>query len=176
MNERGMSIAINKKRQLLSKELTKVFNHTVKYGPFAGMIFSEDCWWGCSDRGAMLLGIYEQEILNSIMSVSSKYNVFIDLGAANGYYSIGTLISQKFKISYAYEMSAKGRDVIQKNAKLNNCGNRLHILGEATKNFYKDIPKKDLDCSVILIDIEGAEFFLLNSESFKNLKKISYFY
>lgn len=171
MNQRGMSIAINKKRQALSKELSQLFNHTVKYGPFAGMIFCEDYWWGNSDKGAMLLGIYEQEILNAIMSVSKEYKIFIDLGAANGYYSIGALISQKFKGSYAFEMSAKGRDVIQKNAQLNNCGNKLHILGEATKDFYKDIPKKDLDSSVILIDIEGAEFALLDSESFRNLKK-----
>ncbi len=171
MNQRGMSIAIDKKRQLLSRELTQVFNRTVKYGPFAGMIFCEDYWWGSSDKGAMLLGIYEQEILNSIMSVPSKYKVFIDLGAADGYYSIGTLISKKFKVSYAFEMSAKGRDVIQKNAKLNNCGNKLHILGEATKNFYKDISKKELASSVILIDIEGAEFSLLDKDSFQNLKK-----
>jgi hypothetical protein len=171
MNQRGMSIAIHKKKQLLSKELMKVFNSSVGYGPFTGMIFCEDSWWSSSDRGAMLLGIYEQEILNSIMALSSKYKVFIALGAAEGYYSIGTLVSQKFKLSYAFEMSAKGRDVIRKNAKLNNCDNKLLILGEATKDFYKDIPKKDLNASVILIDIEGTEFYLLDSEMFYRLKK-----
>jgi len=171
MDQRGMSIAIHKKRKLLSQELSAVMNNTIKYGPFAGMIFSRDHWWGNSDRGAMLLGIYEQEILNAIMSVQNKYNVFIDLGAADGYYSIGSLISQKFNVSYAFEISIKGREVIQKNATLNNCSNKLHIFGEATKNFYKSIPKKELDSAVILIDIEGAEFSLFDSELFSNLKK-----
>jgi hypothetical protein len=171
MDQRGMSIAIHKKRKLLSQELSAVMNNTIKYGPFAGMVFSHDHWWGNSDRGSMLLGIYEQEILNAIMSAQKKYNVFIDLGAADGYYSIGSLISQKFKVSYAFEISIKGREVIQKNATLNNCSNKLHVFGEATKNFYKSIPKKELDSAVILIDIEGAEFSLFDSELFRNLKK-----
>jgi hypothetical protein len=34
------------------------------------------------------------------MTTPKKYNVFVDLGAADGYYSIGSLISRKFKTSY----------------------------------------------------------------------------
>ncbi len=49
------------------------------------MVLSKDYWWLGSDKGAILLGIYEQEVLNSIMSIPKKYNVFIDLGPANGY-------------------------------------------------------------------------------------------
>ena len=96
LNEIGMSYAINKKRKLLALNLSSQFKYTIKYGPFKEMVFSCDHWWGRSDRAAMLLGIYEEEVLNSIMTVSNKYDVFIDLGAADGYYSIGSLISQKF--------------------------------------------------------------------------------
>ena len=170
MNKRGMSIAIGKKRQSLSLQLSDRMKHTVKYGPFAGMKFTHDNWWGGSDRGAMLLGIYEEEVLHSIMAVPKKYNVFIDLGAADGYYSIGSLISRRFKTSYSFEISAKGRDVIQKNAILNKVDNKLNIFGEATQDFYLSISKKDLDKAVILIDIEGGEFSLLNRESFTHLK------
>ena len=126
---------------------------------------------GGSDRAAMILGIYEEEVLNSIMSVPNKYDIFIDLGAADGYYSIGSLISKKFKISYSFEVSDKGREVIQKNATVNKVSHKLHIFGEATKDFYKNIPKKDLNSAVILIDIEGAEFSLLDSKVFSRLNK-----
>ena len=170
MNKRGMSIAVGKKRQSLSIELSERMKHTVKYGPFAGMKFSHDNWWGGSDKGAMLLGIYEEEVLNSIMATPKKYNVFIDLGAADGYYSIGSLISRRFKTSYSFEISAKGREIIQKNAILNKVNNKLHIFGEASQDFYRSIPKKDLDKAVIVIDIEGGEFSLLNKESFSQLK------
>jgi hypothetical protein len=171
LNERGMSHAINKKRKLLALNLSSQFKYTIKYGPFKGMVFSRDHWWGISDRAAMLLGIYEEEVLNSIMTVSNKYDVFIDLGAADGYYSIGSLISQKFRASYSFEISTKGREVIEKNATLNKVSDKLHIFGEATKVFYKNIPKKDLNSSVILIDIEGAEFSLLDGEVFSHIKE-----
>lgn len=171
MNERGIWIAISKKRKSLSRDLSIRMKHTIKYGPFSDMVFCQDYWWGGSDRAAMLLGIYEEEVLNSIMSVSNKYNIFIDLGAADGYYSIGSLVSQKFQKSYSFEISAKGREVIKKNATLNHVSNKLHIFGEATKDFYTNIPRKDLNSAVILIDIEGGEFHLLDSELFGQLKK-----
>ena len=171
LNDRGISIAIDKKRKFLSRELSERLKHTIKYGPFAGMVLSKDYWWGGSDKGAILLGIYEQEVLNAIMSVPKKYNVFIDLGAANGYYSVGSLISQKFKKSFSFEISLKGRDIIQKNAILNKVQSKVSIFGEATKNFYKEIPKKDLNSAVILIDIEGAEFSLIDKELLCKLAK-----
>jgi hypothetical protein len=46
MNKRGMSIAVGKKRQSLSKELSERMKHTIKYGPFASMKFTQDNWWG----------------------------------------------------------------------------------------------------------------------------------
>ncbi len=39
MNERGISIAIDKKRKLLSSELSVRMKHTINYGPFSDMIF-----------------------------------------------------------------------------------------------------------------------------------------
>lgn len=74
-------------------------------------------------------------------------------------------------MSYAFEISANGRDIISKNAALNKVSGKLKIFGEATKDFYKEIPKKHIDKSVILIDIEGAEFSLLNREVLEHIKK-----
>lgn len=171
MDERGMAIAIGKKRKALAFELSNQMKHCVNYGPFKGMKFTHENWWGASDRAGMLLGIYEKEILDSIMNIEKNWDIFIDLGAADGYYSIGALTSGRFKKSYSFEISTKGQEVIQKNATLNNVSTKLEIFGEATKDFYKRIPRKDLDKAVILIDIEGAEFNLLDLKIFENLKK-----
>ena len=46
MDERGISIAIDKKRKLLSRELSERMKHTIKYGPFSNMVFCNDYWWG----------------------------------------------------------------------------------------------------------------------------------
>ena len=46
MNERGILIAIDKKRKLLSRELSVRMKHTINYGPFSNMVFCNDYWWG----------------------------------------------------------------------------------------------------------------------------------
>jgi hypothetical protein len=172
MNDRGISIALSKKRVMLSEALSRNMRHTVKYGPFKGLRFTQESWWwGAADRSSMLLGIYEKEVLEALMKVPKKYNVFIDLGAADGYYSIGTLVSKKFKKGYSFEMSDKGRQVILKNAILNKVDKSLNIFSEAKKDFYKAIPRSDLDKAIFLVDIEGGEFNLFDKKVFNDLKK-----
>ena len=157
---------ILKHRIEISKKIDKIFNSTVRYGLFAGLKLPTDSWWGLSDRASMLLGLYEKEVLESLKDIPTKYNTFIDLGAADGYYGIGVLINNLFQKSICYEISEKGRKIIRDNAILNNMLERVIIRGVATKDFYNDIPLKDLKNSVLFIDIEGAEFDLMNKASF----------
>ena len=154
--------AIGRRRNQLSKELNMMFNSTVRYGPFKGLRFSDNSWWGASDRGGMLLGIYEEEILNILSNLPKKYQTFIDLGAADGYYGIGVLVGNIFDKSYCFEISNEGRHVIKQNANLNNVSDRLIIEGKADNFFYKSIKTEDIENSFLLIDIEGGEFELLN--------------
>ena len=148
LNERGLSYAIDKKRRTLSRQLSEQLSHTVRYGPFKGMKLSEDNWWGSADRAAMLLGIYEQEILQQLRNVAQTRDVFIDLGAADGYYSIGALKSGQFKTSYAFEISDEGKRIITKNAQLNGCANSLRLHGKAESDFTKNIDLVEIDGKV----------------------------
>ena len=167
-----MSIALSKKRVMLSEALSRNMRHTVKYGPFKGLRFTQESWWwGGSERSAMLVGIYEKEVLEALMHAPNKYNVFIDLGAADGYYSVGTLVSKKFEKGYSFEISDKGREVILKNAILNKVNKSLNVFGEAKKDFYSVISRHNLDKAVILVDIEGGEFNLFDKKVFSDLKK-----
>lgn len=170
LNERGLSYAVEKKRKLLSQQLSQKARHTVQYGPFRGMKFAAQDWWGGADRGAMLLGLYEKEVLQSLMHTPAERDVFIDLGAADGYYSIGALTSGRFKTSYAFEITEKGRRVIADNARLNGCADRIKVLGQATPDFYQQLPADELRRAVVLIDVEGAEFGILTRETLAHLK------
>jgi len=116
------------------------------------------------DRASMLLGIYEKEIMTEIVNASQKYSIFIDVGAADGYYGIGTLKNSLYKKSYCFEMSDKGRSIIEENAKLNNVQNQVIIHGKADFDFHKKIDANDIGNSLLLIDIEGSEFDLLTDE------------
>ena len=166
----GIGNSIKKRKLKLSLLIDKLFNSTVAYGPFKGLKLSANAWWGESDKASMLLGIYEQEVLTSLLNVPKSHKTFIDLGAADGYYGIGVLINKHYDQSYCFEMSKKGQLTIAKNAKLNLVNNKVIIHGKAEKDFFKLLSTGQLSSSVLLIDIEGGEFDLLDANLFKALK------
>ena len=138
-----------------------MFNATVRYGPFKGLRLSGERWWG-ADTASMLLGIYEQELLQSLQRIPKTHRTFIDLGAADGYYGIGVLSTGLFDYSYCFERSPAARKLLQANARLNNVSDRVRVLAEATRSFTSLIAPHKPSESVLLIDIEGAEFELFD--------------
>lgn len=165
----GYKDAISRRIDFLDKKNLKLFDYTVRYGPFLGLKFSKESWWGIST--SQLIGIYEKEVLDSLCELSGKYKNFINIGAADGYYAIGVLKNNLFRKSFCYEISANGRKMIEKNSELNGVSDRISIKAEAELDFYDDFSETDLKDSVLFIDIEGAEFDLLTKDvlsAFKN--------
>jgi hypothetical protein len=158
-------------RIMLSKKIQKDMGDTVRHGYFKGMKLPTVMSWGESDRVSMLLGYYESEVLEAIYSSPTKYDTFIDLGAADGYYAIGGLISNRFKNAICYEMSLERQLVLKTNANSNNVSNSIEIRGAADASFIDDKVEKLLDKAVVLIDIEGAEFDLLTDRILGKLSK-----
>jgi len=162
---------IERRRRRLSMTLSMIFHSTVRYGLFKGMKLSPNYYWSCAERASMLLGLYEQEVQKSLTDVSRKYTTFINLGAGDGYYAVGVLVSGCFERSYCFEMSEKGRSVIRETAELNGVCDRLSIHGIADRRFVDAIGSDHLSKSVLLIDIEGGEFDLLDEEMLGSLKE-----
>lgn len=161
---------LEKHKQMLSDVIVNIHGNKVAYGLFKGLKFIEESHWGSSDKGTMILGLYEQEVLNEFLNIPERYTIFIDLGAADGYYGVGVLINKLFKKSYCYEITEAGRSVIEKTAIFNNVADKVVIRGEATKNIADEIPSSEINDSVLLVDIEGSEFDLLSSEFFKSFR------
>jgi hypothetical protein len=158
--------SIQRRRIQMSQKLDELFNSTVQYGLFKGLKLSTETWWGSADRASMLLGLYEKEVLDSLQNISKKNTTFIDLGAADGYYGIGVLVNNLFEKSICYEISEEGRKTIKDNAQLNNVLHKVEIRGIAKNNFYNELPSSILSNSVLFIDIEGAEFELVDKGTF----------
>ena len=159
---------VSSHRARIQNLVANFHQHSIAYGPFKGFKFDPVSSWG-NDRGSMILGIYEQEVLESLEQISSRYKNFINIGAADGYYGIGVLVNNIFNKSYCFEISNNGREVIAKNAALNNVSDKVVIKGEARKDFYDEIPSEDLKNSVLLVDIEGGEFDILDKKAFETL-------
>ncbi len=150
------------RRLTLSNQLDKDLNGIVKYGPFKGLKLGDISSWSGADRASMLLGLYEQELLQSLSQLSKNFKTFINIGAADGYYAIGVLVARLFEKSICYEMSDLGQQVINKNACLNGVSDQIVVRGVAISDFHEEISDLDASDSVLLVDIEGAEFDLFN--------------
>ena len=158
--------AIQKRRIEISKQLDELFKSTVQYGPFKGLKLSPKTWWGSTDRASMLLGLYEKDVLDSLQNIPKKFHTFIDLGAADGYYGVGVLVNNLFQNSICFEISEEGRQTISENAQLNNVINKVEIRGIAKNDFYHHLSTHSLSNTVLFIDIEGAEFELIDKATF----------
>lgn len=156
-------------RQQVSKYLMEQFSGRVAYGPFKGIRLDDKLvWWGDGDITKKLLGAYEKQILDKIVQLSAFIDgPFIDIGAADGYYVIGAVKSKLFDYAYAYEISPLGRKRLGENCSINGVSDRVFIDSEASIEKLK-VVLINWPSAFVLIDIEGAEFELLD-DSFLEL-------
>tara|TARA_Y100000996_G_scaffold383606_1_gene339691 strand:- start:159 stop:989 length:831 start_codon:yes stop_codon:yes gene_type:complete len=163
-------IVVEKKRRDLSKKISTKFNYTVQQGPFKNMILSKKQYWGIGDNGKKILGLYEKEIQDLIVEIQEKkqYKTLIDIGGADGFYAVGSVVNNLFQECLVFETSNKGRESISNNAKLNNVEDMISIQGIATESAVLDLPR-DINQSLILCDIEGGEFELFSSKLLEKL-------
>lgn len=159
------------RQERISLEVYEMAKGKVLYGPFEGMKLNQQRWWGGLDLGSQCLGLYEQQVLNELRLVQAekRYDFFIDIGAADGYYTTGVLYSRIFANGFAFEISSEGRDAISRNWRDNGAPGRLTILGEATSDAILGLSKEVLNGSLFLIDVEGAEFDILSLDVLSKL-------
>lgn len=155
---------VEKKRIILSSKISKIYNNTVQQGPFRGMVINEDQFWGQGDISSKILGLYEKEIQDLIVSIQKKknYSTFVDIGGADGFFAIGSLVNNLFEKCEVFEISKKGRISIQKNSKQNNVYDSIKIHDKASKRSLIKID--NINNSLILCDIEGGEYELFDEK------------
>ena len=155
---------VENKRIILSSKISKMYNNTVQQGPFKGMIINEDQFWGQGDRSSKILGLYEKEIQDLIVSIQKdkNYSTFVDIGGADGFFAIGSLVNNLFEKCEVFEISKRGRNSIQKNSKKNNVYDSIKIHDKASKRSLIKID--NINNSLILCDIEGGEYELFDEK------------
>jgi hypothetical protein len=166
------SETIRQRQERISLEVFDLCGGSVRYGPFKGLKLDRNPWWGRFDLGSQCLGLYELEILKKIEIECKKGSAtFIDIGAADGYYAVGLLKSGMVDRAVCFEMSPEGRESIMRNWVNNGSPGDLQIYNQATEDSLLSLSEKDVESSLILIDIEGAEFDVMSHQVFKKLNK-----
>jgi hypothetical protein len=161
---------ITRLREELSDRVAQIFEYRISYGVFKGMEIVPKFTWNKADVGSMILGLYEKEV--SHILEKNPGSTLINLGAGDGYYAIGGVISGLFQNSIAFETNPNSRKVMRECLKLNSATNRVRILGEAQKSFWKSLqlPDEKLHSCLVLSDIEGGEFEVFERSAFEYFK------
>ena len=170
----GLSNFIDKKKNILGKEISKISNNKILYGPYSGTKILSTYGWSNIDFCPKYLGSYEYQVQKKIIDLNKKkkFDYFIDLGAAEGYHIISLLKKKFFKQGLAFEISKKSREILKKNAQINKLNNRIRIYKDANlsslKNTLRNFNHRRL---LFLVDIEGQEYDLFDKDFCKIFSK-----
>ncbi len=151
----------------LAKAFLKAHGPAVLHGPFAGMKYPET---SILSRHSipMLLGSYESE-LHAIVSsaLSTKYDLIVDVGGAEGYYAVGFALKGKCPV-VAYEADSHEREICRETAVLNGVEDRLTLRIWCSPEALRTVTEHKR--CLVISDCEGYETTLFNDPTINALK------
>ena len=157
--------------ELIRAWILKRSSNCVLSGPFKGM------WTDNSHVGSpslpRALGTYELELHETISSLlSENIDVFVDVGAAEGYYAVGFALRSKVAKVIAFEAEVSGHKALREAAERNGVSEKLEVAGycdHTTLSLALDKSGRTL----VMVDIEGAEGDLLDPNIVPALRQVS---
>ncbi|MDF1593713.1 MAG: hypothetical protein P1P89_19575 [Desulfobacterales bacterium] len=139
-------------------------------GPFFGMKYVADSINGI--YLPKLLGTYEIELKPVLQKISDslKPDVVLNVGAAEGYYAVGMALLTGATVC-AFEMEARGRELIEVLARSNGVGEKVHVRGRCDVESLR----QELTATgriLLIMDVEGTERDLLDPEALAGLRGV----
>lgn len=157
-------------KEKIHKNIVVDSKYEVKYGLFKGVRLSVNVWWSKYDQISKILGCYESTVVKEINYISEvKRGVFIDVGAADGYYAAGVACNKVFEKVFAYDINPISKLCIKECVEINKCEHLVEINSRFDLDQIKKI-KNNYEIALVLVDIEGEEYDLLDDEILFELK------
>jgi hypothetical protein len=159
-----------------SELIPLIFHHTngvVQQGPFAGMIIHPNSMWGDGDVVGKILGVYENELHHFVeQAIESDPDRIINIGAAEGYYSVGFASRLPHVPVIAVDIDPRSAAIVAKNSSSNQTNQVQAVTAQV------DVAWLEEQCVVahkplLVVDCEGAESTLLDPVAVPSLKKSS---
>jgi len=146
------------RRKRISRQIFEQNAATVQHGPFKGLKLGGDAHTSSGNLGAKTCGLYEQGVIARIMELG-PFDDVVNLGAADGYFSLGVLVAGVAKRSICFEMDEQGRAAIARNAQANGVADRVEIRGLADDSTGAILAEVGFEAGrgLVICDIEGAE-------------------
>jgi hypothetical protein len=144
----------------LERDLVERLRSRVHGGPFAGMRYTPQAVG--SVLLPKLLGCYEAELHDFIASLNPmKYAAVINIGCAEGYYTVGFALRWPHVRSFAFDVDPLARRLCANLARLNGVGERVIIAGGCD---FASLRRCLAEPALIVSDCEGCEHQLLCPE------------
>lgn len=152
---------------LIARHIIRRTGGTVTSGPFKGLMLFEPSW---NAHAAKMIGVYEREIYACLerMHLGSGWQI-VNIGAADGYYACGLARWSSISNVYAFEMDGRSRELLKRNAHLNQVESKIHIKGACTPEALEDVLKRSERPTLIFCDVEGYEDILLDPDAHPTL-------
>lgn len=140
---------------------------TILHGPFAGLRYINETVWGPIEP--KWIGSYEAE-LNHVVSelLIKRYHSIIDIGSAEGYYTVGLASKKPDASVYSYEVDPWSRRQQKRLAALNGVTN-LKISGFCN---HREIQRNSKGLSLLICDTEGYEMEILDPKKCSRLMSV----
>ncbi len=143
---------------------------TIPFGPWRGIRLVLDL----NGQTQYFLGLYEHEVQRWLCRFCKKSRTFIDIGAAEGYYTLFVLKKTAVPKVIAFEPLDESRELLDRNLRLNGLSksSRLEIstqfvgiLNEPGHCSLDSIAETVSFPCTVKMDVEGAELEILRSAS-----------
>lgn len=147
-------------RERIGRQMHRESGGLVIAGQFRGMrVSASQVWSGSQDLVPYLTGTYEEHLMSEFRDADHTWDVFVDVGAASGYWAVGIALAGKAQRVLAYETSPKSREELEWTA--NENGVEIEIRGEFNYESAKALSQELTGrSSIVMVDIEGGEYEL----------------
>jgi hypothetical protein len=148
----------------LTKELSHIPSEKgVLYGPFKGLrLINENTFLSYN----AILGSIEFELHSVVQEIiDSRFDTIINIGASEGYYSVGFALKSPGTNLIAYEYETNHQKRLLQNAKLNGVQDSVKILGLFDQDALESLNLLDGKRYCLFCDCEGYEREILNEKN-----------
>lgn len=144
-------------RSDINRHVIEQTNLVVQSGPFAGMKMVDLSTRGDGDITPKLLGTYEAELHPALASFATrKYDAVVDVGCAEGYYSVGAALVFPDIPVLAYDVDAGALEILDALARANDCADRMVPGDFCDPATLRDVAGR-YPRSLVIVDCEGYE-------------------
>jgi hypothetical protein len=135
----------------------------VRYGPLKGSILSKDETFSIAAKAVKVLGLYEQPV-QRLIGTHGPFGRGLFVGAADGYYGIGTVAAGLVQSSYCWDIDPRSQAALTAAAARNGVSERVRVFGAFDEGaMTRDVGVAALSSNdLVMVDIEGGEFDFLS--------------